>query len=403
MAELIQSLHGRAGDVRRRRLALFAFFFIPGVAMASWVTRTPAIRDGIGASLAEMGLVLLGLSIGSMLGLLVAGGAVGRWGTRPVALFGIWVLLGGMAVTALGVTLGSDLVVAAGLGLFGLGMGVCEIAINIDGANVERVTGRPLMHMLHGCFSLGTVIGALVGFGCAWIGLPTAWHLAGVTAAGAVAVPWFARHIPHGTGLTARHAKDESVPQDDPYWRDLRIYLIGIVVLAVALAEGAANDWLPILMVDEHGVSQAGGSLVYLVFAAAMTLGRFAGGPFLVRHGPAAVVRVGAAMCALGLALVIFAPWPGVAAASVLLWGLGAALGFPVAISAAGASGADATGRVRTVTISGYLAFLVGPPLLGLIGEEYGLQSAMLLVLALVVLAAAVAPALRPPGGVKAP
>ncbi|MBT0779054.1 MFS transporter [Paracoccus sp. pheM1] len=386
------------GDLRRRRLALFAFFFIPGVALASWVTRTPAIRDGIDASLAEMGLVLLGLSTGSMCGILLAGMLVGRRGTRQVAISGTWLLLFGVAVMAAGTGLGLAPVVALGLCFFGLGMGAGEIAINVEGAEVERLSGRPLMHALHGCFSLGTVFGALAGTALARIDLPVAWHLGLVAAAAAPPVLWFGRWIPEGTGLAAGRTKAGTAPalRHDAYWRDPRLYLIGLVVLAVALAEGAANDWLPILMVDEHGFSPAIGSLVYLGFSAAMTLGRFAGGIFLRRHGPAAVMRVTAALCATGLALVILAPVPALAAASVVLWGLGASLGFPIAISAAAASGPNATGRVRTVTICGYIAFLVGPPLLGLIGETYGLRMAMLLVLALILAAAAVAGAVRP-------
>ena len=391
-----------SGDLRRRRFALFAFFFIPGVALASWVTRTPAIRDGIDASLAAMGLVLLGLSAGSMCGILLSGVLVGRWGTRPVSIMGLWLLLAGVAVMAAGTGLGLAVVVALGLCLFGLGMGASEIAINIDGAGVERLSGRPLMHALHGCFSLGTAFGALAGFGLARIDLPVAWHLGLIAAVAVPPVLWFARWIPPGTGVTIRRVPGRAeapAPSRDPYWRDPRLYLIGLAVLAVALAEGAANDWLPILMVDEHGFSPASGSLAYLGFSVAMTLGRFAGGTFLRRHGPVAVMRVTTALCAAGLALVILTPVPALAAGSVLLWGLGASLGFPIAISAAGASGPDATGRVRTVTICGYIAFLVGPPLLGLIGEIWGLRSAMLVVLALILAAAAVAGALRPRAG----
>lgn len=388
--------------LQRRRLALFAFFFIPGVALASWVTRTPAIRDGIGASLAEMGLVLLGLSGGSMCGILLAGVLVAARGTRQVAVTGMGLLLAGLVIMAIGVGLGQAVTVCLGLAVFGMGMGALEIAINIDGAEVEQLSGRPLMHALHGCFSLGTVCGALLGFGMAAVQLPVFWHLGLVALAAIGPMLLFGRWIPDGTGRTRRATvatgtdRPASVDGPDPYWRDLRLYLIGLVVLAVALAEGAANDWLPILMVDEHGFSAASGSLVYLGFAAAMTAGRFGGGWVLHRYGPAMVIRGSALLCAAGLALVIFAPVPLLAAGSVLLWGLGAALGFPIAISAAGASGPDATGRVRIVTICGYVAFLVGPPLLGLIGESWGLRSAMLLVCGLIVLAGLVAGAVRP-------
>ncbi|QQA41285.1 MFS transporter [Pelagovum pacificum] len=384
-------------DLRKWRAALFVFFFIPGITISSWVTRTPAIRDGIEASLAQMGLVLLGLSAGSMSGLLMAGAAVGRFGTRRITFIGMWLIIVGMFVLASGVAIGLAPLVALGLALFGFGMGGCEIAINVDGAKVEQASGRTLMHALHGCFSLGTVVGALFGFGMAALQVPVVWHLCLVTALSIAPIVVCMRWIPEGTGLTRTTGTDEDRSvADDTYWKDLQVYLIGIVVLAVALAEGAANDWLPILMVDEHGFSPAIGGLVFVGFASAMTVGRFSGGYFLERFGPAAVIRGSAVLCGLGLAAVIFAPVPELAAVSVVLWGLGTSLGFPVAISAAGASGGNTTGRVRVVTFCGYIAFLVGPPFLGLLGELYGLRSAMLVVFGLIVMAGIVAPALRP-------
>lgn len=145
-------------------------------------------------------------------------------------------------------------------------------------------------------------------------------------------------------------------------WKDRQLLLIGGIILAMALAEGAANDWLPLLMVDGHGVDPALGSAVYAGFAAAMTIGRFSGAFFIDRFGRAPVVRASALSAALGLTLVIFADSPVFAGAAVLFWGLGASLGFPVALSAAGDSGPDSAARVSLVAMIGYIAFLVGPP-----------------------------------------
>lgn len=161
----------------------------------------------------------------------------------------------------------------------------------------------------------------------------------------------------------------------------------------MALAEGAANDWLPLLMVDGHGLGATAGSLVFVGFAAAMTLGRFGGTFFLSRHSRATVVRASAVSGAIGLCLVIFSDNAVVAAAAVLFWGLGASLGFPVALSAAGDSGPDETARVGLVATIGYVAFLVGPPTLGFLGDHYGLRPAMGVVLAFVATAVLAAPA----------
>jgi len=389
-----------------RRNALFLLFFLPGLTIASWVTRTPDVRDLVGASTAEMGLILFGLSAGSMVGILSSGALVARRGTRPVMLAGTVSVAVGAAVIGGGAALGSGPVVAAGLALFGLGMGGGEIALNVEGAEVERGLGRSTMPAMHGCFSLGTVVGAVAGMVLTAVGFPVVAHLAAVAVVVAIALVPAIRVIPAGVGLRAPAA---AVPADGgvaaarrPVWRDTRLVMIGGVILALALAEGTANDWLPLVMVDGHGFDAALGSAVYAAFAAAMTLGRFVGGRFVDRFGRAAVLAVSAAVGAVGLALVIFVDHQAVAAAAAVLWGLGASLGFPVALSAAGdtaAPGEDATARVSLAATIGYVAFLVGPPALGFLGDHYGLRHALILVLVLVAAATFLTPAARTRAG----
>ncbi|MGN9840047.1 MFS transporter [Nonomuraea sp. H19] len=379
---------------RRRRQALFLFFFLPGGAMSSWVTRTPDIRDRLEASTGQMGWVLFGLSLGSMVGILCSGRLVSRYGTRPVIGVGTALVIVSMAVISAGTLLSSAPLVMAGLSVFGAGMGAADVAVNVDGADVERISDTTTLPTLHGCWSLGTVIGACAGIAATAARLPVHWHLAAVTLIAAATFCYAIRSIPAGTGiLTADQAGTGADHPKPRVWKDRKLLLIGAIVLAMALAEGSANDWLPLLMVDGHGLNAASGSLVFTGFAAAMTIGRFSGTFFLDRFGRTTVVRASAVSGAAGLILVIFSDNAVLAGAAVLFWGLGASLGFPVALSAAGESGPDQTARVSLVAVIGYVAFLVGPPGLGFLGEHWGLRSAMLVVLAFVASVAFLAPA----------
>ncbi|MZG06482.1 MFS transporter [Streptomyces sp. SID5614] len=409
---------------RRWRAALFLFMLATGVSMASWVARTPAVRDALEVSTGAMGLVLFGLSIGSMAGVLASGGLVRRHGGRLVITVGAVLLVAGLLVIAGGAALEVSGGVFGGLALFGAGMGLAEVAFNIEGAAVERTVGRPVLPVLHGCFSLGTVVGALLGMGLTAVRFPVGWHLAAVALAVAAAGVWTVRAVPAGTGrepvVTGDAAGTESaagtadaagpgaggggraggVRGQPAVWRDRRLVLIGLIVLAMAFAEGSANDWLPLLMVDGHGTGATAGSLTFMLFAVAMTTGRFTGGPLLVRYGPAAVVRASAVVAAVGVALVVFSDSALLAGAAVALWGLGASLGFPVTVSAAGegAGPGDASARVAAVSTAGYAAFLVGPPSLGFLADHVGLRNAMVVVLVLLGGAALIAGALRRPG-----
>ena len=129
----------------RRRWALYALFLLPGLCMSSWVTRTPAVRDLLEASTAQMGLVLFGLSVGSMAGILSSGPLVMRWGTRPVIATGSTLIVVAMPLIAIGAAAGMPLLTAVGLALFGGGMGGGEVAMNVEGADVERLGGMPFL------------------------------------------------------------------------------------------------------------------------------------------------------------------------------------------------------------------------------------------------------------------
>ncbi|MGW7423939.1 MFS transporter [Streptomyces sp. NPDC054813] len=388
-------------DLARRRTAVFVLFFAPGLTISSWVTRTPDVRDMLGASTAQMGLILFGLSVGSMAGILCSGALVARWGARLVILAGTSAIAAGAALIGIGAAAGADLGVTLGLGLFGLGMGGGEVALNVEGAEVERLLGRSTMPAMHGFFSLGTVVGAVAGMCLTAVGFPVLVHLVTVAAVVLVALALVIRSVPSQVGRRTAAERRGPGTARAAVWKDPTLLLIGCVILALAMAEGTANDWLPLVMVDGHGFDAALGSAVYAVFAAAMTLGRFVGGRFVDRFGRAAALCGSALVGAAGLALVIFVDNQGVAAAAAVLWGLGASLGFPVALSAAGDSGADSAARVALAATVGYVAFLVGPPSLGYLGEHFGLRHALILVLALVVAAVFATPAARSPQRVR--
>ena len=381
-------------SLRRRRFALYALFLLPGLSMSAWVTRTPTVRDLLEASTAQMGLVLFGLSIGSMLGILSSGPLVMRLGTRPVVLLGSALVVVALPTIAIGAASGQPLLTAFGLALFGGGMGGGEVAMNVEGADVEKLSRRSFLPSLHGCFSLGTVIGAVLGILANGASFPVVPHLVATAAVGAGLLVWAMRAIPAGTGkVTADERAAQAATPRLAIWKDTRLVMIGGVVLAMALAEGTANDWLPLIMVDGHGFGATMGSLVFALFAASMTIGRFAGGPIVERVGRSRVLLVSALFAATGLALIAFVDSQVVAVAAVVLWGLGASLGFPLALSAAGDSGQDSAARVALASVIGYLAFLVGPPTLGFLGEEIGLRGALVVPLAVALVAVLLSPA----------
>ncbi|OII35286.1 hypothetical protein BIU98_02560 [Curtobacterium sp. MMLR14_010] len=380
-----------------------------GFGIASWITRTPAVRDDLGASLEAMGLVLFGLSVGSMIGILGAGALIRRVGTRPL------VLLGGalpvIGVLLVGLTAPAQLPAGVWIGLFlvGFGAGVAEIGLNVEAAAVERVIERPVVPVLHACFSLGTVAGGLVGIAMTAARVPVVVHLpvaAVVMAALALTAALNLRPMPRpdtaaaaaaaASAATADPSDSESVSTATARRRSVitvQLLLLAVITLAMAFAEGAASDWLPLLMTSDHDAPEVLGSLVFTGFALAMLIGRSAGTPLVTRFGRATVIRTCAVVGAVGVVAVVLSPSPIVTAAAAAVWGLGIALGFPLAVSAAGDHPTDGDRRVSVVATAGYVAFLVGPPALGFLGEHLGLRVAMLVPLALLVVTVVIASA----------
>lgn len=378
----------RTPSPNRRRAALGLAFAVIGVSMATWISRTPDIRDATASSTAQMGLIIAALSAGSMVGLALGGGLVARRGGRFVVRWCMFAMATGLAVVALGGGLGDGWVVAAGLAVFGFGVGAAEIAQNVEGVAVEAELGRTVVPGLHGCFSVGICGGGLLGLAATALGVPVLPHLGAVAALSATATVWVALNLPAATGREETPAPGEAggLKSALRVWREPRTLAIGAIALGMALAEGTANDWLPLIAVDGYGLSSASGAFLYSFFGASMAVGRFAGGSLLDRFGRTKVMVASAGLAVLGIGLVSLAPNVPLGALGVFLWGLGASLGFPVALSAAGDNPVDAARRVSAVATAGYTAFLVGPPLLGFVGEHVGLRSAILVALALVAL-----------------
>ncbi|WP_225752965.1 MFS transporter [Actinotalea sp. Marseille-Q4924] len=368
--------------LRAATVAVVVVFVLNGFHFASWASRLPAVRDALELRPNQLGLLLLVGAIGSLVALPLSGMVVQRLGApRTVASFAV-LNVAGLLVAATAVQLGSLWLAGIGLVLFGVGTGVWDAAMNIEGAAVEQRLGRAIMPRFHAGFSFGTMAGAGLGAVAAWLGLPVLVHLGVVLAVSLAAVLWAVRaFLPAGTHDEQHDAgADGAAPRRSPFaaWTEPRTLLIGLVVLAAALTEGAANDWVSLAVVDGFGTSDAVGALGFAVFVTAMTGMRLLGTVLLDRWGRVPVLRLSAGLALAGLLVFGLVDNLAVALVGVVAWGLGAALGFPVGMSAASDDPRHAAARVAVVSTVGYAAFLAGPPLLGLLAEYVGYRQSLL-------------------------
>jgi MFS family permease len=377
------------------RNAVLATFFLNGFALATWASRIPAIRRSLDLGPAQLGLLLLSASVGSLLALPTSGALVARFGSPRVVRVAAAVEGVGLVLVAVGAgVLGTVLLTSLGLLLVGLGTGSWDVAMNVEGAEVERRLGRSVMPRFHASFSLGTVVGAALGALVSYLGVGVTWHIAvvgaGVAVLGRASVRGFLEvapvdeHAPPGATLRA--------------WREPRVLAIGLMVLAMALTEGVANDWLAVAMVDGYDAPAWLGAAAFALFVTSMTVGRVTGTLLLDAFGRLRVLWASMAVAGVGVLLVVLGQLPAVVAIGIVLWGLGASLGFPVGMSAAADDPARAAARVSVVSTVGYTAFLAGPPLLGFLGSHFGILEALLVVSVVLVPSALAVPSAREPG-----
>ncbi|WP_253182063.1 MFS transporter [Cellulosimicrobium cellulans] len=409
-------------------------FALSGVMMSSWLARIPSVRDALDLTAADLGVVLLAGAVGALATVTAAGPFVTRFGGRVA--FAVSAVLFGAAFLLLGLgpATGSVALLAAGIFLNGMAFALGNVPMNVESAGIERRVGRTILPQFHAAFSVGAVLGSLVGAACAHAEVPVFVQF---VATGAVAMTLRLAAIPvtvHDTavdrtsggtrapsaveslgdavvdvetaGLRARLARRGArLGAALSAWREPRTLLIGLVILSAALSEGSANDWLALAVVDGFAQTEAVGAVVFGAFVAAMTVMRLAGTRLLDRFGRVVVLRASGIASIAGLLLFGFAPTLALAGVGVVLWGFGAALAVPVGIAAASDEPLRAAARVSVVSAFSSMAALAAPPLLGLAAEAMGARHALVLIVGAMVLSVLLARQVAPlrPSAAPAP
>jgi MFS family permease len=379
-------------EVISARNAAGLSFALNGLLFATLVSRIPLVREHLDLSNGELGLLLLAIAAGSVLTLPTTGALIQRSSAASVVRLGAVLDVCGLVLAAIGAGVAEVLPLAAlGLFLHGVGVGIWDVAMNVEAAEVERRLERTVMPRFHAGWSIGSILGAGIGIPMAAADVPLLVHF-GVVAAVALTLAVHASR----SFLPAEPERDEPVRSAASAWTEPRTLAIGAMVLAFALVEGTANDWLALALIDGYDARHWVGVAGYALFVCAMTTGRLLGPVFLDRFGRVPVLRLTAATAGVGILLVVLGQHPLVVAVGILAWGLGASLGFPVGMSAAADDRARSAARVSVVSTIGYSAFLAGPPLLGVVGDHVGTLEALLVVAVLMLPAALSAAAARP-------
>lgn len=386
-------------ELRTWRNAVIATFAVGGVTVSAWGPRLPTISADVGLDATTIGFLLTAMAIGSVLGLAVSAQVSMRLGGRRAIAAALVVVVLSMVALGIGVGAASVPLIAIAFILTGLGISVLDVTANVEGAEVEKRAARTWMPMMHAAWSIGVAAGAALGGLCAAIGVTPAAQFLGEAVIIAIAAVPIARGIPTGNHAAPKPAADGTKQRVN--WRavlDWRLVLIGVVMLGVEVGEGSANNWLSLAVSDGHGQSATVAAFFFTVFAMVEAATRIFAGPVIDRIGRVRAVRYTTALGIVGVILFIVGGPAWVVLVGVTLWAVGVSMGFPLGMSAA-ATGPYAALRVSFVAAIGYLANFAGPPVIGVLADQYGLLEALWVVVALLAVACVAASGLAPARG----
>jgi predicted MFS family arabinose efflux permease len=376
-----------ASDLRRARAAATIAFFVTGGVFATWAARLPTIQERLHLSPGGLSIALVGMEAGALVGLVAGGRIVAALGSPPSLRLGFAVYP--PALVAVALAPGLEWLVAAVV-VMGAANSVIDVAINVQGVELERRYARPLLSGLHSAHSFGVLGGGLVGTAVAVGEIPLAAHFTAVAAialaASQAAVAWLvSERRTAGGGPRRNDARPDTAGDDHrpghvrrPRLPDRALATLGLLAFGAFFVEGAANDWSAVHLRTVHATSPALAAAAFTAFSLTLALGRTAGDRLVARRGRGRVVRAAALTAALGAGLVIAAPSPTAAIAGWSILGLGMAPIAPTLLGTAPKVAATSPpAAIATVSAIGYAGSFAGPPLIGALAELTSLTAAL--------------------------
>lgn len=362
------------------RWAVTTVFGINGLLIASFAVRTPSLKQDLDLTAGQLGLLGALFGVAGVLAMQMSGALTARFGGRRI----VWITAPALPVLLIGIGLAPEfLAMAVAQMAFGAVHGILDVSMNVHAVAVERASKRRIMSGCHGAWSIGSIIGALVGSGAAHVGMSRTEHF---TLLAAVLVP---AALVAGRFLLPTRAdrgpeKAESLGGRWTSWRTgwtRTLLVFGAMGVMVMTAEVAVADWSGVFLHEDRQASLGLAGLAYVAFAICQTTPRLVGDRIQARVSATRLLRWSGLTAAAGMAVVVLSPSPWLGIAGFGIVGLGVSLALPVLFGAVGHYGAELTGgsdagaaamvsRFSTMTYSG---ILVGPAVIGWIADSIGL------------------------------
>jgi MFS family permease len=354
------------------RQATYVMFLADGLGFGIWAGHIPVFKQRFELSDSALSIVLLAVAAGSIVSMPIAGQAVRNFGSRRCIAVSLGCYALSLAFLALAPSL--FLFVVAAL-LFGGAKGSVDVGINAQAVVVERDYGRPIMASFQALWSVGGLAGGFLTGATLSLGSTPVANLVGVALLILLLdLLYSSRLLQDVSPRPLKGATSFQLPG-----RAL-LYVAGLTFIAL-FSEGALQDWAAVYMRQVVAVPVSIAAVGYASYSTAMALGRFVGDRVVAFSGERFVIRISGALIIVGLASVLLVPTPFFAIAGLGVAGLGNSNLVPILFSAAGRDPVLGPGPgIAVVTTIGFCGFLVGPAVIGLMSNFFGLTVALSLI-----------------------
>lgn len=352
----------------RVRFATALFYFGMGFCFATWASRIPDLKLSLKLSEANLGTILFALPIGQLLAMPLSGKVVAKYGSRKIAIIGLFVYV--LFLSFLGLATESWHL-ALGLFLFGFFGNFCNIAINSHGVLTQQLFDKPIMGSFHGSWSLAGFSGALLALLMLFLKLTPFQHFLIVVVLISLLILFNYKFL-----VKFKPQKIE-VKEKTSFFKiqDTSLIWFGIISFCCMASEGIMFDWSGVYFKEIVKVPGALVILGYTSFMVTMAIGRFLSDILVRKFGSRNVLITSGIMISTGLYSAVLFPYLISCTIAFMLVGFGVSNVIPIVFNAAGNSKKVPTSIALTIVSSiSFMGFLIGPPIIGYIAQMTSLR-----------------------------
>lgn len=385
----------------RARFAVSALFLANGALFANILPHYPAIKDGLDLSNAAFGISVAAFPLGAITAGLASGALVRRFRSSRVATAGTWFI--GLSILLAGIA-PSWAVLTVTLFLAGAMDAITDVAQNSHGLRVQKLYRRSILNSFHAVWSIGAVIGGLMGAAAAGLAVPRGLHLTvSFLLFSALTLVSYRHLLP---GAEPADPTDPTDPTDAAGTADAAgtgtggaggaggararrrslatagiLAALVVIGIAGALVEDAGSTWAAVYLSTSLDATPTVAGLGFVALVGLQFVGRLFGDRLVDRFGQRAVAQAGGVLTAAGMGIALLVPSVPLTILGFGLAGLGVATLVPAAMHSADELPGLRTGTGLTV-ISWLmrLGFLFSPPIVGAIADASSLRVGLVVV-----------------------